>query len=166
MRYFWILILLMIILSSCSLTPKDSLEQKERVYCNNDQDCICGGTDKQTGQCFVGNKDYYEKNVDKDKNCPDFCSGIANNLAVRCFDNTCKLMDKNLGKCTTDSDCFVTGCNAEICSTNPSGFSSCEWKTEYGCLRRTTCNCIEGECSWDQENEEYQRCMKGLSLGE
>lgn len=63
-------------------------------FCTADSDCICGGIDKATNDCFVGNKEYYETNVDKSKGCPDFCIGIAANLETKCVENECKVVHK------------------------------------------------------------------------
>ena len=78
--------------------------------CTIDSDCICGGVDKNTGKCFLGNKLYYDKYVDKKKNCPDFCSGIAGNLVVKCIANKCTQM---LG-CLDDNECTA----GKKCSNN------------------------------------------------
>lgn len=53
-------------------------------YCEQDTDCACG-RHKTTGDCFFGNKNY----VDTGKQCPDFCTGIAGNLEIRCVSNEC-----------------------------------------------------------------------------
>ncbi len=53
--------------------------------CQGDLDCACG-TNIETKSCFVGNKKY----VDTTKQCPDFCTGIAGNLKLRCLDHVCK----------------------------------------------------------------------------
>jgi len=65
-------------------------EMPEKDSCSMDSDCICGGKEISTGQCFVGNREYYESNVDKEAVCPDFCTGIAGNLKTKCVNNTCK----------------------------------------------------------------------------
>ncbi|MEM4336691.1 MAG: hypothetical protein QXG86_01680 [Candidatus Woesearchaeota archaeon] len=60
-----------------------------RTFCETESDCVCGGIDTKTGQCFIGNINYYEKYVDKTRQCPDFCGGIASNLEIRCEANKC-----------------------------------------------------------------------------
>jgi hypothetical protein len=80
--------------------------------CKLDSDCVCGGIDRTTGMCFMGNKEYYDKNVDKSKQCPDFCTGIAGNLVVRCIDNKCIQMFE----CLTDADCESGSCRGNRCS--------------------------------------------------
>jgi hypothetical protein len=52
--------------------------------CNTDSDCACG-VHIDTGECFYGNKDF----VDMSRQCPDFCNGIAANLAIVCSNSTC-----------------------------------------------------------------------------
>ena len=61
----------------------DSTSISEK-YCQQDSDCACG-RHKTTGDCFYGNKNY----VDTGKQCPDFCTGIAGNLEIRCVNNEC-----------------------------------------------------------------------------
>ena len=60
-----------------------------KTFCERDSDCICGGIDRNTDDCFIGNKWYYDRFVDKTQQCPDFCTGITGELQVRCVDNTC-----------------------------------------------------------------------------
>ncbi len=72
-------ILAAIIVSGCIQQP-----QKSESYCSTDNDCACG-THITTGACFYGNKAY----VNVEKQCPDFCTGIAGNLATKCINNTC-----------------------------------------------------------------------------
>jgi hypothetical protein len=52
--------------------------------CQSDLDCACG-TNIKTGNCFSGNKKY----VNTEKQCPDFCTGIADNFTTRCLNNLC-----------------------------------------------------------------------------
>ena len=54
-------------------------------YCETDGDCACG-VHINTGDCFYGNKNY----VNTLQQCPDFCSGIAGDLIIKCIDNECK----------------------------------------------------------------------------
>jgi hypothetical protein len=61
-------------------------------YCETDADCICDGTDPQTGDCFVGSKKYYNMFVDSEKDCPDFCTGIAGDRETRCMGAKCMIV--------------------------------------------------------------------------
>ncbi len=61
----------------------------EEKYCNIDEDCSCG-VHIRTGDCFYGN----EKYVDESKQCPDFCTGIAAHLTIKCIDNECRQVQK------------------------------------------------------------------------
>lgn len=54
-------------------------------YCEQDSDCACG-VNVETRDCFLGNKHY----VDISEQCPDFCTGIAGHLRVKCVENECK----------------------------------------------------------------------------
>ncbi len=42
----------------------------EPNYCENDEDCVC-----MENGCFTGNKNYYDKCVDKSNMCYDLCYG-------------------------------------------------------------------------------------------
>lgn len=69
---------LLLILSGCVQQP--SAEK----YCSTDSDCACG-THIETGDCFYGNKAY----VNAEKQCPDYCTGIAAMFETRCVENEC-----------------------------------------------------------------------------
>lgn len=62
---------------------------KKRVQCRIDGDCKCG-VDKESGECFYGNKKY----VNEEIQCPDFCSGISGNLQIKCIDKVCTQVEK------------------------------------------------------------------------
>jgi hypothetical protein len=70
----------------CTLGGKD--------YCETDDDCICGGIDTQTGNCFVGSRNYYDLFVDQEKVCPDFCTGIAGDRETRCVSANCMIVKR------------------------------------------------------------------------
>lgn len=74
-----------------------------QTSCAQDSDCACG-KNIATGECFYGNKDY----VNVSQQCPDFCTGIAGNLEIKCVDNKCVQQVK--AECTTDSDCIPAEC--------------------------------------------------------
>ena len=123
--------------------------------CLSDSDCICGGFDKKTDSCFIGNKEYYNKYVDKKKNCPDFCSGIAGNMVAKCVDNTCRQM---LG-CINDAECKST----EICINNKCMGSSKSNSKEKSTTLTSECklnsDCTIGGCSGtvcESKNAEQQ----------
>ena len=60
----------------------------DKLYCEKDSDCVCGGFDVD-GSCFLGNKLYYNAYVDKTGICPDFCGGFHGSLQLKCVDNKC-----------------------------------------------------------------------------
>jgi len=75
----------------CEFAP---CPQRGKDFCTTDNECVCGGIDAQTGDCFVGNKGYYEHFVDPSKDCPDFCTGIAGNRETKCVRNTCAIVQR------------------------------------------------------------------------
>jgi hypothetical protein len=92
--------LFFILLVACTAVPPKNIEPTQAPsgdkflenpsFCNVDADCTCGGIDKKTDNCFVGNKLYASKNVDMSRDCPDFCTGIAAHLETKCVSNECK----------------------------------------------------------------------------
>lgn len=115
--------------------------------CEIDSDCICGGIDTNTDRCFMGSVDYYEKYVDKSRDCPDFCTGIAGNLVMRCIDNKCIqiygcLMDKD---CRSDQMCINNKCTGvedlPVQVTDP----ETEQEIDAGC--GSDSDCRTGGCS-------------------
>jgi len=81
--YLTIAIIVVIILVIYYITQ--NLEIISEKYCEKDTDCACGVHIK-TGNCFYGNKNY----VNTEQQCPDFCTGIAYNLMIKCVNNECK----------------------------------------------------------------------------
>lgn len=83
----------LLFLVACAVVPPQQTGKpdmlKDASFCSVDADCVCGGIDKNTGDCFVGNKLYSSANVDFSKDCPDFCTGIAGHLETKCVGNKC-----------------------------------------------------------------------------
>ena len=65
-----------------------------KQFCIADSDCVCGGGDTDTGQCYLGNKIYYEMKVNKSFTCADFCGGIGGSLVVKCVEYQCRQAKK------------------------------------------------------------------------
>lgn len=70
----------------------------DKKYCDSDDDCICGGIDTITNDCFVGNKLYYYAYVDSVKWCPDFCTGIDGGRVTRCIANKCQTVPQHFNQ--------------------------------------------------------------------
>lgn len=68
--------------------------EADPAYCTADADCVCGGVDRRTGECFLGNRRYAAKYVDFGRACPDFCSGITGDLVARCVQNRCETVPR------------------------------------------------------------------------
>ena len=169
MKALALILISSILLSACQAAEKIGIEapsaEQMRLSCADDSDCVCGGIDKATGKCFVGNRAYYVTNVDKEKDCPDFCTGIAANLETRCVEGMCKIAQKAKtipppGGCSQDTDCVIGGCSNQLCLPKSAGniMSTCEWKEEYGCYQLTTCGCSAAKCAWKQ-NDAFDKCL-------
>lgn len=75
-------------------------------YCITDQDCECG-THIATGECFVGSRSF----VNVEKQCPDYCTGIAGMFETRCVNHQCKTIRKEQAS-TQTSTSVGTECNS------------------------------------------------------
>ena len=62
----------------------DCSDVEMSMVCSQDSDCSCG-VHIVDGSCFYGN----QKCVNEEEQCPDFCSGRAGQLAIRCMDGIC-----------------------------------------------------------------------------
>jgi len=114
---FFVFFLLFLV--ACAVVPPKPQEPSKpsgnqflenAAFCNVDADCTCGGIDKNTDNCFVGNKLYASKNVDMSKDCPDFCTGIAAHLETKCVNNECKNVPRegwNEQECKHDDMCVA-----------------------------------------------------------
>lgn len=99
---FFLLIFSSVFISGCVFVPESV--QESPTACASDDDCVCGGIDITTGNCFVGNKKYAETHVDFSRNCPDFCTGIAAHLETRCVEKECRIVSKRQPvACTADA---------------------------------------------------------------
>ncbi|MBN1543944.1 eight-cysteine-cluster domain-containing protein [Candidatus Woesearchaeota archaeon] len=136
----------------------------------------------------MGNRDYYDKYVDRSKDCPDFCSGVAGNLVTRCIDgsciqvfecladtdcaggrcvgNRCETPASGAAECSSGSDCRRDGCSGQLCRPKSSEpvFTTCEYRPEYECLSMVECSCVEGRCAWST-SPEYERCVDEKARG-
>ncbi|MFH0860899.1 MAG: hypothetical protein V1921_06825 [Candidatus Altiarchaeota archaeon] len=70
--------------TTLATTTVQSLPMENETSCSNDIDCACG-VHTDTGRCFYGNSRY----VDVTRQCPDFCSGYAGNLRIKCVEGEC-----------------------------------------------------------------------------
>lgn len=59
-------------------------QQGNKLYCNNDDDCVCG-IDRETKECAYGNRRYIDASV----KCQDFCEGITGSIRIKCINNLC-----------------------------------------------------------------------------
>jgi hypothetical protein len=79
----------MILVSGCVQQPTTEIPGER--YCEQDMDCACG-VHVNTGECFYGNKNY----VNTEQQCPDFCTGIAGDLMIKCVANECQQVQQRL----------------------------------------------------------------------
>lgn len=79
---FIIVILISVVSLAVILYGQKTLDAERS--CKLDSDCACG-VNIRTQECFYGNKNYVNA-----KQCPDFCSGFAGNLQIKCVSNECR----------------------------------------------------------------------------
>lgn len=59
----------------------------------------------------------------------------------------------------TVAGCFIGGCSSQICSDQPDVVSSCEYKSEYACYQKVTCEKqVSGKCGWT-ETADLKSCL-------
>lgn len=145
--------LLLVIFLTAGCIKTGSL-YKEKV-CDSVADCACG-VHVKTGDCFYGNKAY----VDTEKQCPDFCTGIAGNFELRCINSQCVSVPKeqedfcgvsSFSSCQSSSDCVTGGCSGQFCQSKADEpiITTCEFKECYDeALYNLKCVCFENKCQW------------------
>lgn len=123
---------------------------KNIMSCKTDADCACG-TNKETGDCFYGNKKY----VNTANQCPDFCSGYDGKLIIKCIDNECTQLrgEETKKECITDADCVKDSCcHATGCIIKYEAPDCKEVFCTMDCQPGTldcgqgACKCDDGEC--------------------
>ncbi|PIN74577.1 hypothetical protein COV18_06820 [Candidatus Woesearchaeota archaeon CG10_big_fil_rev_8_21_14_0_10_37_12] len=152
---FVLIFLLFIFVVSCSTKPiiepvpqpnqpynKPVVDMLQNpLFCNVDADCICGGIDRQTNDCFIGNKLYADYYVDNSQQCPDFCTGIAGNLETKCVDHVCKTSPM-IRACTEEAKVCPDG--SVVVRQGPDcEFAKCldvECTVDADCVFESTCH--------------------------
>ncbi len=72
------------------------------------------------------------------------------------------LINVNTNACQSGADCVTTGCNGEICKAmdGPApDVSVCVVESWHQCLELTSCSCVQGQCSWIQ-NQDFISCYQ------
>ncbi len=57
------------------------------------------------------------------------------------------------GKCSSDSDCIMGGCSAQVCQSKyeESITTTCEWRDCFDAIKYgLKCRCIDGRCQWSE----------------
>ena len=78
------------------------------------------------------------------------------------------LINESKTECVNDTDCLIGGCNGQFCATKAELVnitSTCEWELKHECLKKTSCDCINGSCSW-RITDEYLDCMLDYQVNE
>lgn len=163
----WLALFLIVVFAVIGFATLESMKPADKSnFCLIDSDCACGKDAK--GECFYGNSQY----VNTSEQCPDFCTGFGGNLEIRCINNGCRQVQTGGSapkgspspECSRDSDCGTGGCSNQVCGKKDKVqgiVTTCEYRTEYGCLKQTSCGCVSGKCEW-KKTQEYQDCMKKL----
>jgi len=86
-------------------------------------------------------------------------------LIIGCEDVTVSTTSLPVQGCTSNSECVVGGCSSQLCVPKTQDdvgggfFTTCEYREEYGCVKLTTCECIDQRCQWNP-NQEYRSCLE------
>lgn len=136
--------LALMLMSGC----KKTVTPVSETACAVDSDCACG-THIDTGVCFTGNKVF----VNVEKQCPDFCTGIAAMFETRCIEGECKQARKQpASECATDSDCVPEQCCHATTCIPAEKKGVCNLACTMECRGGTldcggSCACEEGKCA-------------------
>lgn len=161
----WLALFLIILFIAVGIATLEAISPPENSkFCIIDSDCACGRSNA-TGGCFYGNRNF----VNASEQCPDFCAGIGGNLGIKCTNGECRQVKEGNSEaqppeCSNGSDCGAGGCSGQVCATaekTPSIITTCEYKSEYDCLKKTNCGCVSGKCEW-KKTQEYLDCMKSI----
>ncbi|OYT41456.1 MAG: hypothetical protein B6U78_02930 [Candidatus Aenigmarchaeota archaeon ex4484_224] len=74
---------------------------------------------------------------------------LLENFSVSLKNEFCGI--STFGKCFSDKDCIVDGCNSEVCRSvfEDKVFTVCQWKECYNWKKfGIECKCINGKCQW------------------
>ncbi|MBS3124756.1 hypothetical protein J4211_00685 [Candidatus Woesearchaeota archaeon] len=120
--------------------------------CFTDDDCFCGGIDIQTGDCFVGNKEYVQRGgVNLSLNCPDFCGGEAGNLETKCIDKKCTKLARQIQQVRCREDSKICPDGTVVARVSPDcEFAPCPTKYDVGSVSHWLCD----DGSWKQKPED------------
>jgi len=137
------LVFLVVIFAGCNI----NLPVKNEKSCNSVDDCACG-VYVTTSDCFFGNKAF----VNTEKQCPDFCTGIAGNLELRCVNNECKQVNTYDEKyCDVDSDCVRQN---SCCDCGLGKYVNKKYQVIFDCYvvckcatQESTGKCINNQCT-------------------
>lgn len=153
--YIIILAVILLVIGMITYSVFMKIDISGEKSCNLDSDCACG-VNKETRDCFLGNKNY----VDTLVQCPDFCTGIAGNLEIKCINNECKSVQKDRlefcgsstnAECNSDEDCKVGGCSGQVCEGKKEGtITTCEFRDCYDNRKYgLSCGCVDNKCQWN-----------------
>jgi putative hemolysin len=158
-------------------------------YCEQDSDCACGRL-IPTGDCFFGQKEF----VNTSQQCPDFCTGIAAHLEIKCSQYKCvqanklidtfeecassagsEIMGADPRNCmTADGRTFVEGapgvCSSkttEVCSSPCVVCPPCEACSSISCQTEEFCSSIGFNSTWyaDMQVEVNDACKDSCGDG-
>jgi len=54
----------------------------------------------------------------------------------------------SIGSCEEDKNCIPSGCSSQICSSDASIITTCEYSSDFPDKEIYKCGCVEKSCSW------------------
>ena len=80
------------------------------------------------------------------------------------FADPCFVHNENRIECNSNEDCGIGGCSAQVCGKKgevEKVITTCEFRSDYQCLKQTSCSCINNRCQWEQ-TKEYLSCLEKI----
>lgn len=96
----------------------------------------------------------------------NYCGGCNAELYDEAGRAVCQPEAPEPGACSTDSDCFQTGCSGQLCAAQDV-ITTCEFREEFACFQdpaTTTCGCDGGRCAF-ADTPELEACLAAAGDG-
>lgn len=135
--------------------PADDLSAHDREYLAGrsvccGEECRCAdGSDPVA--CFANPCDVTPACEEAARCEANYCGGCNAEFYDESGRAVCGPEAPTAGACSSDTDCFRTGCSGQICAAEDV-LTTCEFREEFACFQDpaiTTCGCDDGRCTFD-----------------
>jgi len=93
----------------------------------------------------------------------NYCGGCNAEFYDESGRAVCEPEPPEKAECSSDADCFQTGCSGQICAAEER-LTTCEFREEFACFQDpaiTTCGCEDGRCAF-AATPELDACVAAL----